>query len=288
MVPTALIAVAAGLTTTATIAATAIAITPRPATPPRSRSRRGRDATINAARVLAGAGVGLVVLLATGWVIAAAAGAALVVFWPILLGATSAATELAQVEAIAKWLEDLRDLLRRSSLSVEEAIEIAGTGTRGALSGPLAALVLRRRQGARLTDALWEFAMTVGHPTADSAVAAIQLVVDGGAGGARLYDTLEELAESARDEVRARQEILRLRRVYQRAMRRLVVLTIVFVVALTWFARDLMAPYRQFAGQVWLMIPVGLWTGCIVWLRRLMRFDAGARYRLRRPQEHVA
>jgi hypothetical protein len=136
-----------------------------------------------------------------------------------------------------------------------------------------------------VSDALWELAQTVAHPTFDSAVAAMQLVVDGGAGGARLFDTLEELAASARDESRARREIQRIRRVYQRAMRRLVVITVVFIAFLALFASDLLAPYRQAPGQVWLLVPVAVWAGSMTWLRRLMRFESGARYRLRRPDE---
>ena len=282
MPPPTLVAATAGLLVALSVGAMAFSLRP-----PTTRARRAPLGTIGTPRrFLAGAVMAVVVLVATRWVAAAAGAGALVVGWRWLLASTTATVELTKVEAIAKWLEDLRDLLRRSSLGVEDAIEMAATTTTsGPLAVPLATLVIRRRQGMRMTDALWDLAQTVAHPTCDSAVAAIQLVLDGGAGGARLYDTLEELAASARDEVRARQEILRIRRVYQQAMRRLLVITIVFVAVLAWFARDLLAPYRQPAGQVWLLIPVGLWAGSMTWLRHLMRFDAGARYRLRRPDE---
>ncbi|MEZ5258932.1 MAG: hypothetical protein R2705_19185 [Ilumatobacteraceae bacterium] len=115
-------------------------------------------------------------------------------------------------------------------------------------------------------------------------MAAIVLVVGGGAGGGRIYDTLDELAAAARDEMRARDEIDRTRRVFQRAMRRLVTLTALFVAGLVFFAADLLAPYRSVPGQIWLRSRVC--SGVVSrHVRRLCRYDLGARYRLRLPDE---
>lgn len=261
--------------------------------PPRVRRRppRDRNAAVawgNPQRVVIAVVVAIAVLVWSRWPVGALAGGAAVAFWPWLSSTSGAAQELAKVEAIAKWLEDLRDLLRRSSIGVEVAVEMVGsTTTSGPLAQPLATVVLRRRQGARLTVALWELAETVDHATADSAVAALQLVLDGSAGGARLHDTLEELAAAARDEVRARQEVHRIRKVYQRAMRRLVVLTACFIFGLLLLSSNLLSPYRSPLGQMWLVVPVGVWAGCMIWLRSLMKFDSGARYRLRRPDAVV-
>lgn len=111
------------------------------------------------------------------------------------------------------------------------------------------------------------------------------LVVGGGAGGGSMHETLDELALAARDEMQARDEIDRTRRIFQRSMRRLVLLTVLFIGGLVAFAADLLAPYRSVAGQIWLLVPCGLWTLCLVALRRLTRYDLGTRYRLRLPDE---
>jgi hypothetical protein len=192
------------------------------------------------------------------------------------------------IEAVAQWLEDLRDVVRRSSVAIETAIDLVAEDSTGMLAEPMAQFLRRRRQGRRLPEALAGLADDIGHPTADAAVAALVLVVGGGAGGGRVFDTLDELSMAARDEMRARDEIDRTRRVFERAMRRLVVLTVLFVTGLVVFAPDLLAPYQSLAGQIWLLIPLGLWAFCLVSLRRLMRYNLGARYRLRTPDEVAA
>ena len=61
-----------------------------------------------------------------------------------------------------------------------------------------------------------------------------------------------------------------------------------FIAGVLLFSPDLLRPYRSAAGQVWLVVPCGVWAACMAWLRRLMRFDQGARYRLRRAEQVVS
>ena len=61
-----------------------------------------------------------------------------------------------------------------------------------------------------------------------------------------------------------------------------------FVAGLDAFAGNLVAPYRSAAGQAWLIIPCTLWAICLIWLRRLTRYDLGVRYRLRQPDTERA
>ena len=246
-------------------------------TPTAPRLTRPRLVEESSSRLLLAAVlVGFVVLAVTRWPVAAVAATVFVGSWRWLFGSTDNADDRATIEAVAQWLEDLRDVVRRS-LVAEDAS--------GVLADPMHRFLLRRRQGRPLPEALAELADDIGHPTADAAVAAIVLVVGGGAGGGRVFDTLDELSMAARDEMRARDEIDRTRRVFQRAMRRLVILTVLFVTGLAIFAGDLLAPYRTVPGQIWLLVPCGLWATCLVMLRRLTRYDLGTRYRLRLPSE---
>lgn len=272
-----LVALGAGLLVSVGVFALSLAFSP-PAARPRSAPLDGR-------RPVWAIVVGLAVLLLTRWPVAAAGAGLLVVGWPwLFVSSAQAAAERERLTALARWLEDLRDTLRRSSVAVERALEMVAGDTVGPLRGPLDRFVLRRRQGMRIPEALAEFADSVAHPTGDAAVSALILVVDGAAGGARLYDTLDELAGAARDELRARTEIDRLRRIYQRSMRRLVVMTVVFVGGLVVFAQDLLAPYRSVAGQIWLLVPLAMWVGCLVWLRQLTSYADEPRYRFRLAQ----
>jgi tight adherence protein B len=281
---TAVVAIVAAVFVAVGIGATGMAFAPKP--PPRAKTpKNGRR--ISQARLVIAVVVGVVVLLVTRWPIAAIASASLAASWRWLFQSDSSAGERAKVQAIAKWLEDLRDIVRRSSVGIEAALEIVGEGAHGPLAPGLTTFVRRRRQGVRIGPALTEFADEVEHPLFDSAAAAIILVIDGSAGGARLFDTLDELAAAARDESRAREEIDRIRRVYERAMRRLVVLTVLFVVGLYLAAPDLVEPYRSPAGQAWLVVPCCMWAACLTWLRRLTGYDTGARYRLRTDDEEL-
>lgn len=234
---------------------------------------------------LAGVLAGFCVLALTRWPVAAAAAGVFVASRRWLFASTDNAHDRATIEAVAQWLEDLRDVVRRSSVAIENAVELVAEDATGVLAEPMHRFLLHRRQGRSLPDSLAVLADDIAHPTADAGVAAIILVVGGGAGGGRIYDTLDELSMAARDEMRARDEIDRTRRVFQRAMRRLVVMTVVFVAGLAIFASDLLSPYRTIEGQIWLLVPCGLWATCLVMLRRLTRYDLGTRYRLRLPSE---
>lgn len=228
---------------------------------------------------------GFIVLVLTRWPIAALAVGVFVGAWRWLFSVSTTKRERETIEAVARWLEQLRDVVRRSSVAIENAVELVAEDTTGILNEPMSRFLLRRRQDRPLPDALAGLADDIAHPTADAAVAAIVLVVGGGAGGGRMHDTLDELASAARDEMRSRDEIDRTRRIFQRAMRRLVIITVLFVAGLVAFAPDLLAPYRTVPGQIWLLLPCGLWALCLVALRRLTRYDLGTRYRLRLPHQ---
>lgn len=288
MTPVPLLALAAAIAAAAGVGALAVAFTPRRVRTSGSESAGPLLERSSSAAVAIAIVVTFVVLLATGWLVLALAAGGLVVGWRWLFVVDDAKVERARVQAIAKWLEDLRDVIRRSSVPPEEALELVAESATGELREPLTRFVLRRRQGVPLETALTELADAIEHPTADAAVASILLVVGGGAGGARLYDTVDELAEAARNELARREEIDRLRRVYQRAMRRLIAIVVVFVAALRFFAEAMVEPYSEPVGQVWLVLPVSIWIGCLVWMRRLTRYDLGARYRLRRAATGVA
>ncbi|MEM1335957.1 MAG: hypothetical protein AAGG08_21115, partial [Actinomycetota bacterium] len=147
MPPVGLVALGAGIAAAAGVAALVVAFTERPERPERSEPsdpllERGGAGTVALAIVIA-----FVVLVATGWIVVALAGAGLVLGWRWLFVVDGAKAERARVQAIAKWLEDLRDVIRRSSVSPEEALELVAESATGELREPLSRFVLRRRQG---------------------------------------------------------------------------------------------------------------------------------------------
>ena len=242
-----------------------------------SLSTSGRSRPVVAAGVVA-----LLVLLVSGWPVLAVVAALGVVMWGPLMSDHEAEHQRSRVEGISKWLDDLRDTLRGSSMGLEEALEHSAMRPPAAIEQALSAFLVHRRQGFRTEDALQWLADDLAHPLGDSAVAAMRLVASGVAGAGRLHGTVEALAASARDELAARERIDRARAVYRHSMRRLVVIAVLLIGYLRIAAADLVRPYGSPAGQVMLLVPLALWAGCILWLRSLCRDDSRESRRPRR------
>jgi hypothetical protein len=248
-----------------------------------SPSGGGRDRTVtprSAPRVWLGVAVGVPVLAVTRWPVLALAAGLLAACWTRWLRDDAAADERRRVEGIAKWLEDLRDTLRGSSVGTEEALEQVALRAPEAVRAPLATFVLRRRQGFRTEDALADLADALAHPTSDAAIAAIRLVVSGSTGAGRLHPTVSALAAAARDEVRARERVDRTRALYRASMTRLVMIAVALLVYLRLAAGELLEPYATPLGQVILLMPLTMWAGCLAWMRSLCRYEPPARYRI--------
>lgn len=234
---------------------------------------------LGAARITRGAVIGMVVLFATRWLLLGLLAGVLAVLWGRILHDSRAADERARVEGIAKWLEDLRDTLRSSSMGAEEALEEVARRPPEAIEQALTRFAHRRRQGFRTDDALLDLSDDLAHPTSDAAIAAIRLVVSGSTGAGRLFGTVDALADAARDEVAARERVDRTRAVYQASMKRLVVIGCGLVGYLHVAGGELLDPYDAPVGQVALAVPLAMWVGCIAWLRSLCRYELPARHR---------
>jgi tight adherence protein B len=283
VVPTTAVSMLTMMLLAGAFAAVIAALGPRPHTAARARSLAAGSslfADLTLGRMVAAVGTGLAVQVTTGWPVLALVAAALVSVWRRLLRDERAEEERRRVEGIAKWLEDLRDTLRGSSVGTEEALEQVALRAPEAVRAPLATFVLRRRQGLRTEEALTDLADALAHPTSDAAIAAMRLVVTGNAGSGRLFHTVTALAAAARDEVRARERVDRTRAIYRTSMTRLVVIAAVLIVYLRFAAGHLLDPYGTVPGQLVLMLPLALWGGCIFWLRSLCRYEVPRRYRI--------
>lgn len=242
--------------------------------------RAPTSSSVNGNRLALAVAAGFLVLLATRWLMLSLLVAAMVFSWKRLLHDQRADDERRRIEGIAKWLEDLRDTLRGSAVGAEEALEQVALRPPAAITAPLQHFTQHRRQGYRTENALADLADELAHPTADAAIAAICLVIGGSTGAGRLYGTVNSLAAAARYEVSARERIDRTRAVYQSSMKRLVVIGGLLVAYLRFAAGGLLDPYNTAVGQMVLLLPLGLWLGCVLWLRSLCRYDSPDRYRL--------
>jgi tight adherence protein B len=211
---------------------------------------------------------GVLVLLITGWPVAALAAAAGVVFIPKVLGGGKASRQLiATSEALADWtrrLADLissgaagstRDALRRSLSSAPEAIAPAVTN-------------LVTRMGPQgVEPALRQFAREVDDPAADKI--AMVLILRERNGGPGLAEVLTALAADLDDRSRMVREVEAERAKPRANMRTIVVVTLVLVVGMVLFARTFLSGYSTPLGQVALLLDVALFGTALRWMRRL-------------------
>ncbi|MEZ5230275.1 MAG: type II secretion system F family protein [Acidimicrobiales bacterium] len=208
---------------------------------------------------IAGAGaVGLVVLAITGWPVAAAAGFALVVSGPRLLGGKQVReTGIARTQAIATWTETIRD-----NMAGAAGLEQALIATAAVAPAPIAAEVRRfvhRLDDMPLAEALARLGDDLDHPSADMVVAALTNAVR--MESRDLGPLLTRLAESIRGDVRMRLRVEVGRARIRTSARIVTGVTIFVIVFLYLFSRPLLDVYDSAVGQLWLALVLSIFVG---------------------------
>ncbi len=226
-------------------------------------------------RLALAVGIGVVAELLTGWVVVVAVGA--MVGWLI---PTALATmgrhhrEVARVEAIAAWAEQLRDTLSAAN-GLEHAI---GASARVA-PAPIAPAVERlaaRLEFEPLPSALRGFADDVDHPLADFVTAALVIAAEKEARD--LTPLLGHLADCARDEARMLNRVWVGRARTRTTVRVIAVVVVVFVAGLLVFDRPYLAPYDSAPGQLALLAIAAMFAGSLVAMERMGRVRAPERF----------
>lgn len=215
------------------------------------------------------------------WVFGAFVGAALVwafTNWPVaglwvfvavmsvpLLKTTgpTAKDEIAKVEAIATWAEQIRDTMNAAAGLQQSLVATASNGP-AVIRYELAAFARRAPRGD-LGGALRQLGSDLNHPSADLVVAGLLSATELDAG--RLVPLLSRLAASIRDEadMRVRVEVSRAR---VRASMKIVgffagLTTLLLVLA----GGELLKGYESLGGQLWLLV-VGFVVVLAVWSSR--------------------
>ena len=118
-----------------------------------------------------------------------------------------------------------------------------------------------------LPEALVIFADELDDPAADMVVAALSLNSRQRAGG--LERILSALATSARTELEMRRKVEHERRALRRQAQRIAGAVVGFVALQALFARGWVAPYSSAAGQLVLLVLVGIFIAAFVRMRSL-------------------
>jgi tight adherence protein B len=235
-------------------------------------------------RISISAGTALFALWFTHWTVAAMTAAALGWWAPTWYRSRgSYERELALVEAIAAWTEQVRD-----TLSAANGLEHALGATAPLAPAPIAGAVDRlaaRFDYERLPDALRRFADDIDHPMADFVVAALVIAAEKEARD--LGALLGHLADAARDEARMRTRVWVGRARSRSAVRIIAVVVVGMVLGLLAFNRPYLAPYDSAGGQLMLGAIIAMFIGSFVAMERLGRIAMPARFVGRRSAEEV-
>jgi tight adherence protein B len=236
-----------------------------PAVTPRGGGTGRRPAT----RLHLGAlAAGVLVLLVSGWPVAALAAGAGVVFVPKVLGGGKASKQIiATSEALADWTRRLADLISSGAAgSTREALRRSLNSAPASITPAITNLVTRMGpQGVE--SALRQFAREVNDPAADKI--AMVLILRERNGGPGLAEVLTALATDLDDRSRMVREVEAERAKPRANMRTIVVSTLILVIGMVLFARTFLSGYSTAIGQLALLLDVAIFGTALRWMRRL-------------------
>lgn len=213
-------------------------------------------------------GAGTVVLLTTGWIVAAMFAAALGASAQTLFGgAAHRKRALARVEAIAAWTEMLRDV-SASGAGIQEAILATSTLALAAIRTEIEVLAVRLERD-RLVPALRGFADDVNDPLADLVVAA--LITASSEQTRNFGELLGSLARAIREQAGMRLRIESGRARTRATAKAVAGISLGSAVGFVILDRGFLAPYDSAVGQLALLVIGACFAGAFFMLARMGR-----------------
>jgi len=210
-------------------------------------------------------GVGAVISLATGWVVAIVLLPVVGLGMPYLIGKTAGAADIAKMEAMEEWTRSLSGILTAGT-GLEQALVATLRSTPAPLRVEVSRLVARLKARWTTTAALRGFADDLDDPTGD--IIAANLLLGAQRRGDGLATILEGLAESVALDIRARRQVEADAAKPRATARWVTIITAIVLVGL-FFTGDYVAPYKSGVGQIILLGLLGAYAGVLVWMRRI-------------------
>lgn len=212
-------------------------------------------------------GVGLVVALLSGWVIAIAVAPALALGLPYLL-ALPKPRDVEIMEALDRWVRTLAAALTTGK-SITDAIRVSRRTPPPLIAEDLDLLVARLNNRWDTREALLKFADALDSPDADAVIAALILAAQRGTTGAST--TLHALADSLQDQLRGRRLIEIERSKPYIVVRQITVITLATLAIVFLSNPGFFAPYQTPVGQVILSVLGAAYVGSLVLMRHKAR-----------------
>jgi len=272
----AMLAVAAGALAGIGIFVMVVALRGLPRRPPSVAPSRLQRllGELTGARGATAVAAGVLVLVTTRWLVAAAGAVALALGWRGLSGAASERRAISRLEGLATWTESLRDTIA-GAVGLEQAIPVSRRVASPTLAEPVAQLADRLHTRMPMPDALRRFADDLDDPSSDLIIAA--LIINSRLRGPGLRDLLGALSSSVREELDMRRKVTAQRRSTRRSAQIVVGVSVGMAFGLAILDRGYVRYYNGIAGQLVLAIVVALYAASFIWLRRLSKYDAPER-----------
>ncbi len=201
--------------------------------------------------------IAVLVFLLTDWPVAALFGFIGGFGWiSIRQESKRKARELAQITALATWVEGLKDTMAASA-GITEALTISARIAPGEIETEVNDLVARMRTQTT-SSALQQFAAEVANPAADMIVAALTLALTKQAGS--LQGVLGAISQNARDIATMLQQV-EAGRTEVRTQSKLAVGVIGSVMTgMILLRREALSPFDSFGGQIVLFVILALFS----------------------------
>lgn len=208
------------------------------------------------------------ILFLTRWPVAALFVGAVGAFLPTLTVAKKRRREsIERVDAIATWVESLRDTMAASA-GIHQALRASAAVAPAPIRTEVRDLVVRL-QHESTSDALRRFAADVAHPLADMVVATLILATARSAG--RLQDALAMASRTARDSASMMRHIESGRASVQAQSKLAGLVSAGIVAIIITTRRDFLTPFDSIAGQIAMFIICSMFFGSAFMLYRLSK-----------------
>lgn len=215
--------------------------------------------------LLAGLGAGMLIWLTTGWIAAVVILPAALAGTPILLVRSDQGATIDRLEAIQEWTRSLAGGLT-VGMGIENAIEKTERSIPEPIQAEVGMLINRLRARWKTPDALRAFADDLDDNVGDQIV---YLLLNGvQQRGEGLSRVLERLADTVARNVRRRRETEADQAKTRTTARWVTLIGLAVMLVLAVFKHDYIASYKSGAGQPLLLLLLGAYAGCLVWLRR--------------------
>ncbi len=212
--------------------------------------------------------LGVAVGLVTHWPVGAAIGAG--VGWTLrsALQPTTSRRVVGRLEALAAWIEALRDSVA-AHRGLLAAIESTVGSAPDLVKAHVAGRVARIDSGIGLDKALYAFAQELGDAAVDEAIA--PLILASRFGGSDLQHLLGSAAANTRDQIALwqRTEVARARP--RRDMRLVIAVTLAFTLGILVIGHGYFRPFDSPGGQLALLCVAGLFAAGFWSMNRLSR-----------------